>query len=117
MNHNGKVNDEVFDKAKTLLSCGIPQNQTAKLLGISITTVKKIIKADSVEEYKRKNREDKKEQHNKNAEAKQTVDTKELYFQQQILGMIRQQNQMIFDMSKTIELVSNKITAIVEQLT
>lgn len=109
-----KITEDVFRKAKRLLEAGWTQMETAETLGISKTSVYSINQSKEYKDYKteinKKNRE-------KKPAVVESVNTKELYFQQQILGMIRCQNQMMTDMKKTMELISNKITDLVDQLT
>ena len=112
----GKVTPELYTKAKTLLGIGIfSEREIAEKLDVSQTTIRNIKSSIDFEDYKNKIKDDfSKIQKN---ETKKGVDTKEILFQQQVLGMIREQNSMILSLIKTMELVSNKITAIVDQLT
>ena len=109
-----KVTPELYQKAKTLLEVGIQQRVIAEKLGVSQTTIRNINSTEDHAGYRKFINESMGKSKAKN-ETKD-VDTKQILFQQQVMGMIRDQNRTLSDIQKTMELVSNKLTAIVEQL-
>ena len=108
-----KVTPELYAKAKVLLEVGISQREIAEKLEVSQTTIRNINATKDHAEYKELIKDSFGKTHKKETK---DVDTKQILFQQQLIGMIREQNKMLSDIQKTMELLSNKLTAIVEQL-